>query len=1229
MTDTQRRLAICFLVVTALASTTYGGFCQRTICTTERVRVCIFRTWLACCAYKTVWKAVIRTERYCCSGYKGRRCDQPVCNPECGNGGTCSNPGNCACRAGYAGPSCRGIEACSHRSPCFPGICSGSCTCQSGFTQKTCLTLRDQAPRIWQCRAHLESRKVSTNPALNGMVMYEFITDSSNPDIDTVDVIWSNQVGFNYLQIDGAAQFDTKIQYPQPAYVRNSSFGVTSAVASVLHTKIATDTGDRYTSKTENYTCEQRDGGGGATVEYWNCTSKEPRFDRSINNADEIEVTLTFTSGGRRELVNPETRRFFKNEDYNQLTSSKTLMFKFDLNKPEHCYSQPSCSTSPLHIDRDITRTPVAITWDGWTDMLSGMHRYAWEVFRLDIITADGKLGEKTPLEPLINREWLAANGTPRVEYPPPTPGMYSVILEASDRANNSRYARRLFLYDNVSNVTTNDNDPLFISSAAADTGHTWQANVDAEVVVEWGGHFANDVHDKGNFLNEVLEYPTQFADIEKEVGSSSRFTLKGVSFDDDEGERTRAEIPNVHGIVKFEVSYGRDHAGGSTLSSPKTWSQVQPLGERFVIRSEKRINGDSIRVWVRATDIMSNTKIDSTLVSFDNSKPVVRLRELDKNVQNGTYHYSSLVPLTAIDDDSGLWEVTWRLVRNSTGKVTRTGTLDRTQYTLNKAEYDADPALGRCTPSNDCFRSTVSIPINHCWLRVEKESLATEVMTLTVKVTNPAMLSTTSSLQITNINSFSGIGEYAPPRDVRVIRGGYNTVRISWTNAPSCYNVSELWINYTGAAVKEKIHRLNTFYDLTGLQPETNYTAHLINGYGGEMSDAVAFQFRTGPAPEFSGLTAGGKAGVATSVILLVAIAVAVFLLWHLGILAIIVGKKEAKPRGKAAVAFARMSRKVRGKAVDDDIYVYGGNDYDIPIGTQLSSERLTLDTLITEGKFAKIYKATLSRAGNNAETVVAKMLKENYDDEDSQLMKGKILYYLNEVGEHRNILRMVGAVVDNEVWGPVMVLEYCEMGPMRTWLFQQKGSVSDDVLERMFQLAHGIVQGMAYLAQVGIVHRRLAARNILLTFLLDVRISGFGPTIMTDGAEDEAADTSRRERIPLRWMAPECFKSTKDASEKSDVWSFGVVLWEIFSLGDNPYPGLKTSELPLKVKAGHRMKRPEFADDTNYGMMQQCWEQDPRQRPRFKELEKSYNKLMKGGDNDNSYSLYSNYKR
>ncbi|XP_067649446.1 ephrin type-A receptor 5-like [Haliotis asinina] len=1056
------------------------------------------------------------------------------------------------------------------------------------------------------------------------MVMYAFIADSSNPDTDTEHVIWSNQKGFNYLQIEGAAEFDPDIEYPNPPYVRSSTFGVTSASAKVKHTKLDRDNGTRYTTNEENYPCEQREGRG--IVEYWNCTATEPRFDRSITHADEIEVTLTFTSGGNRELLNPDNNRIERKDNYTQLTSSKSLRFKFDLTKPAHCFGETSCNTSPLSLDRDITRTPVSIKWEGWTDSLSGMHRYAWEVFRLD--TTGGKLREKKPLEPLVNREWLVKNGTFPVTYTPPAPGMYSVILEASDLANNSCYARRLFLYDDASNVSVSVDDPLFISSAAAATNYRWQASLNADVVVNWTGHFSNQVHHKSNLLNAVADYPPQFTDIERETASST-FTVKRIQFDDDDGARTRNAIPNIQGIVKFEVAYRRDHYGGFTILGPEKWQQIA-LHETFTIQNEARINGDTIRVWVRATDIMNSTRTDSTLVSFDASEPTVQLKKLTKNVQNGTYHYSSLVSITAFDEDSGIQEVTWRLLRSSTRKVTRTGTLSPTDYRLNEAECEDHPGLCRKTPSKAYFRDTFSLPINHCWLSVEKKRLTTEVIILNVTVTNAAMLSTTRSRQIENINTFSGIGEYPPPRDVRVIRSGFNTVRISWVISPSCYDVTELWINYPGAATKEKIHRDRTYYDVTGLQPEYNYTAYLRTGYSGEMSDPVEFRFRTGPIPTSTVLTVGGITGVTISVVLLLVIAVAVFLLWHLGIIAVIQGKKEAKPRTQAANAFARMSRKVRGTAVDDDIYVYSGNDYDIPIGVQLSSARLVLDTLITEGKFAKVHKATLSRAGGNAETVVAKMLKENYNDEDLQLMKGKILFYLNEVGEHRNILRMLGAVVDNDVWGPVMVLEYCEIGPMKLWLVQQKGTVNDEVLDRMFQLAHGVVQGMAYLARVGIVHRRLAARNILLTFLLEVRIAGFGPTIMTDDGDDEASDPSTRERIPLRWMAPECFKSTRGATEKSDVWSFGVVLWEIFSLGENPYPGIKTSEVPQKVKAGHRMPRPEFADDINYDLMQRCWEQEPRRRPKFRELEKSYNKVMRGGHTDNTYPTYSSiYKR
>ncbi|WAR10302.1 FGFR3-like protein [Mya arenaria] len=110
-------------------------------------------------------------------------------------------------------------------------------------------------------------------------------------------------------------------------------------------------------------------------------------------------------------------------------------------------------------------------------------------------------------------------------------------------------------------------------------------------------------------------------------------------------------------------------------------------------------------------------------------------------------------------------------------------------------------------------------------------------------------------------------------------------------------------------------------------------------------------------------------------------------------------------------------------------------------------------------------------------------------------------------------------------------------------------------------------------------------------------------------------------QERIPIKWMAPECLKTTKGASEKSDAWSYGVVLWEIFSLGDAPYENMRGKEIPKKLKSGYRLPKPEKSDDKWYGVMTRCWEANPDQRPTFKTIRGELDEMFVAAPQDDYY--------
>eukprot|EP00063_Salmo_salar_P090409 XP_014065244.1 PREDICTED: mast/stem cell growth factor receptor kita-like [Salmo salar] len=132
--------------------------------------------------------------------------------------------------------------------------------------------------------------------------------------------------------------------------------------------------------------------------------------------------------------------------------------------------------------------------------------------------------------------------------------------------------------------------------------------------------------------------------------------------------------------------------------------------------------------------------------------------------------------------------------------------------------------------------------------------------------------------------------------------------------------------------------------------------------------------------------------------------------------------------------------------------------------------------------------------------------------------------------------------------------------------------------------------------------IHRDLAARNILLTQGRVAKICDFG--LARDITTDSNYVLRGNARLPVKWMSPESIFDGVYTLE-SDVWSYGILLWEIFSLGSSPYPGMQVgSAFYRMIQEGHRMNRPEVAPREIYDMMLSCWSEDPLKRPSFRKL-------------------------
>uniref|UniRef100_A0A672NQU0 Fibroblast growth factor receptor n=1 Tax=Sinocyclocheilus grahami TaxID=75366 RepID=A0A672NQU0_SINGR len=198
--------------------------------------------------------------------------------------------------------------------------------------------------------------------------------------------------------------------------------------------------------------------------------------------------------------------------------------------------------------------------------------------------------------------------------------------------------------------------------------------------------------------------------------------------------------------------------------------------------------------------------------------------------------------------------------------------------------------------------------------------------------------------------------------------------------------------------------------------------------------------------------------------------------------------------------------------------------------------------------------------------------------------------------------------------VSGPLYVIvEYASKGNLREYLRARRPygmeycynpdqvPVESMSIKDLVSCAYQVARGMEYLASKKCIHRDLAARNVLVTEDNVMKIADFG--LARDVHHIDYYKKTTNGRLPVKWMAPEALFD-RIYTNQSDVWSFGVLLWEIFTLGGSPYPGVPVEELFKLLREGHRMDRPSACTQEIYLMMKDCWHAVPTQRPTFKQL-------------------------
>ncbi|XP_074035838.1 protein tyrosine kinase 2 Fak isoform X3 [Leptinotarsa decemlineata] len=276
---------------------------------------------------------------------------------------------------------------------------------------------------------------------------------------------------------------------------------------------------------------------------------------------------------------------------------------------------------------------------------------------------------------------------------------------------------------------------------------------------------------------------------------------------------------------------------------------------------------------------------------------------------------------------------------------------------------------------------------------------------------------------------------------------------------------------------------------------------------------------------------------------------------------------------------------------------------DYSVPAAKnyELVRDQIELHEILGEGQFGDVHRGAVRTKDGVLIPVAVKTCKGDADLATTEKFLEEA--YIMQKFDHQHIIKLIGLCSDSPVW---LVMELARLGELRSYLQNNKNRLD---LATLLLYAFQLSTALSYLESKKYVHRDIAARNVLVSTDKCVKLADFG--LSRCMGDDQSYYKASKMKLPIKWMSPESINFRRFTTA-SDVWMFGVCIWEILMLGVKPFQGVKNNDVIGKIENGERLPLPPDCPPRLYSLMSQCWSYEPSKRPSFKDIKEILQEIL-----------------